>query len=177
MQAPDTAPGSLILASVYVAGHPKTKGSMTPLGNGKMVDKPDSLAWRVLVAERLKTDRAIREITAGCGHEPVQGRVGVQVISYLQPPGFRGDVDPWWKRAMAWIISKLSGDVDKLLRNVLDALSACDESCGARCKKHSGVIWDDSQVWDLYGHKRIAAPGVVPGQQITVWLIPEDASW
>ena len=165
----------VILASVYVAGHPKTKGSMTPLGNGKMVDKPDSLAWRVLVAERLKTDRAIREITAGCGHEPAQGRVGVQVISYLQAP--RSGPSQWWDRARDWIISKLSGDVDKLLRNVLDALSACDESCGARCKKHSGVIGDDSQVWDLYGHKRTASPGVVPGQQITVWLIPEDAPW
>lgn len=163
----------LVLAEVFVSGHPKTKGSLTAVTAKHLRDTPGSELWRICVVDRVRTDMAARSrpwVTY-----PAQGRIGVRVISYLQLPN--PALTNWWERAYAWIMSKLSGDVDKLERNVLDALSACDEKCAKGCRKHAGLIGDDAQVWDLYGHKRLAAPGVVPGQRIMVWQIPEDEPW
>lgn len=170
--------GTVTLVSTFVPGHPKTKGSLTAVTGQHLRDKPSSEKWRVLIVNRVRTDMAIREIGAGTGFAsmyPAQGRIGVQIISYLQASV--GPEPGRLARAWKWILSKLSGDVDKLARNVLDALSACDEGCGKGCKKHAGLIGDDSQVWDLYTHKRLAQPGMIPGQQINVWMIGDGEPW
>lgn len=163
----DTQAGLVILCDVFVPGHAKTKGSMQPLGNGKMVDKPSSRVWRKLIAERVKSHLA----KLGEDHYllvlPYGGRVGVRIVSYAQAPkSAKGLLGVW-----AWLIARAGfGDVDKLARNVLDALS-CEDPDDAH------LIADDSQVVDLYSHKRLAMPGMMVGQQITVWVIPEDAPW
>lgn len=157
----------VILCDVFVPGHAKTKGSMEALGNGKMRDKPSSRVWRKLIAERVKADGIKRLIDYG-PMVPHEGRVGVRIVSYGQTAtGQEG----WLVKAMKWLIARAGfGDVDKFARNVLDALS-CEDPDDAH------LIADDSQVVDLYSHKRLAMPGMMVGQQITVWAIPEDAPW
>jgi hypothetical protein len=155
--------GLVVLCDVFVPGHAKTKGSLEHIGGGQLRDKPSSYRWRKLVAERVRGDFAKR--FAGMAIiPPHEGRVGVRIISYGQT---RGVFERW----AAWLIAKAGfGDVDKLARNVLDALS-CEREDDAH------LIADDSLVVDLYSHKRLALPGMMFGQQITVWVIPEDAPW
>lgn len=169
MMSTEAVAGLRVLVDTFVAGHPKTKGSLTAVTGTYLKDKPSSEAWRRVVVGALLADMAKRQSVGAA-----RGRIGVRVISYLQPGG---DVTNWWEHAQAWILGKLSGDVDKLERNVLDALSACEKGCSPGCKKHAGVIGDDAQVWDLFGHKRLAAPGMMPGQKITVWQISEGEPW
>lgn len=154
---------TVILCDVFVSGHPKTKGSMEALGNGKMRDKPSARVWRKLVAKRVGQDCVKRAPWLS----PHQGRIGVRIVSYMQTAtGQEG----WWEKAKAWLISKLCGDVDKLARCVLDAL-------GCQDKEDAHLIGDDAQVVDLFSHKRLVQPGQMVGQQITVWVVPEDQPW
>jgi hypothetical protein len=158
--------GLLVLCDVFVSGHAKTKGSLEHIGGGQLRDKPSSYKWRKLVAERVKSDLTKRHGVAW-GEEAYNQRVGVRIISYGRPP----EKGSWLQRAKNWLIAKAGfGDVDKFARNVLDALS-CEREDDAH------LIADDSLVVDLYSHKRLALPGMMFGQQITVWAIPEDAPW
>lgn len=189
-----TQVGVLILAECFVSGHPKTKGSLEFVTAKHVREKPGSDRWRKLVADRLRTDALKRSPAkkedrcggctsalclldgcaevriAGRGDEgtsgPYAGRIGVRIVSFLQVPAQpKPALRNWLDHAMEWLVCKFSGDVDKLARNVLDALT------------DSGVIVDDAQVVDLFSHKRLAQPGMMPGQQIQVWAIPESASW
>jgi Holliday junction resolvase RusA-like endonuclease len=142
-----------LLAQVHVSGHPKTKGSLEFVTAKHAREKPGSDRWRKLVADALKRGRI------GDQGVPFPGRVGVSIVSYLQPPlSYR-------ERIVEWLLGRFSGDGDKLTRNVLDALT------------DSGLIVDDGQVWDLYHGKRLAPIGALPGQVIQVWVVPEDAPW
>lgn len=174
MQATDAVTGIVILCDVFVPGHAKTKGSMQPLGNGKMVDKPSSRVWRKLIAERVKGDAAKRHAHGYVAEASMQydGRVGVRIISYGHAGPAKTPTGNWLStRLEAWLIARAGfGDVDKLARNVLDAISSED-------KDDAHLIADDSQVVDLFSHKRLALPGTMVGQQITVWAIPENAPW
>ena len=167
-----------ILAECEVRGHPKTKGSLEHIGNGQLRESVrGSNAWRKMVAERVGADRRRRlwpnplplpDPMLGEVSDPFNGRVGVRVVSYLQPPAavLRRDVEVW----RDWLMSDKSGDVDKLLRNVLDAI-------GCEDKDDAQLIANDGQVWDAMSHKRLAVGGVAPGQLIQIWKIPEDAPW
>lgn len=147
-------PVLMILAEVFVPGHPKTKGSMEHIGGGKLRESvTGSKKWRQLVASQIKGNCA-----PGC----FCGRVGVWITSYLQCPAGQ---DPW-----AWIMGDKSGDTDKLARNVLDAI-------GCESKDDACLIANDAQVWNLMSSKRLAHAGMLPGQQIRVWAIPESEPW
>lgn len=147
------SPALVVLAETFVAGHAKTKGSLTFKG-GRHVEEAvrGSGDWRKLVADSLGR--------ASTGLHAEEGRVGVWITSYLQPYAAKDLLDP-----QGWIMSQRSGDVDKLARNVLDALT------------DSGLIGDDAQVWDVFSSKRLACPGMMPGQQIRVWAIPDGVPW
>lgn len=148
-----TVPVLTVLGEVWVAGHPKTKGSLdfvTKTHVRESVSGSDH--WRKLVAQQLRV--------AHGGRPPFEGRAGVRILSYLQPSRLALERGP-----ESWILGRTSGDVDKLGRNVLDALT------------DSGMIKDDAQVWDLMSCKRLAMPGMLPGQKIQVWAIPEGSGW
>lgn len=144
-----------VLAEVTVMGHPKTKGSLEVVTKTHVREKPGSSRWRALVADRLRADFVQRAVFS----QPCPLRVGVLIVSHLQPP------HTWRERVKEWLVSQFSSDVDKLARNVLDALV------------DAGVIVDDGQVVDLYSHKRLAQPGMMPGQRIQVWITPEGHEW
>lgn len=165
-----TRVGLDILAEVFVNGHAKTKGSLTVVdaGKGHLREKPGTDAWRDMVSRKV---RAYAEDATGlAGFEPFPGRVGVWIVTYMQREVYlagskTGGLPAWLERMKAWLISPLCGDVDKLARCVLDALT------------DSGVIVDDAQVVDLTSSKRICMPGSLPGQMIKVYAIPDERPW
>lgn len=144
----------VMLAETYVSGHPKTKGSLEVVTTKHVREKPGSARWRAIVADALRRDFAKR---GECG--PYAERVGILIVSYLQPP------QTWRQRMAEWMLGQYSSDADKLARNVLDA--AVD----------AGVIVDDGQVVDLYSHKRLCSIGSIPGQRIQIWATPKEHEW
>lgn len=153
----------MILAEFWVPGIPRTKGSLTSQGNGRLVDTPLSKSWRALVAERAfndSRDRKLRRLLLnpdGTWDDVYSGFVIVEITSFTPD-----DV----------------GDVDKLARNVLDAISL---NCkGERDRHCAGVIRDDVQVVRLQSDRFACATGELPGQYVRVtvfgeWELQESA--
>lgn len=110
----------------WVPGPPKTKGSLDVVNSGRgggrpvLQDSPASKRWRKLVA--YLAEQAKRDATQGF---PLDCAVAVDLAFVLSG-------DPTAPR---------SGDLDKLYRNVLDALT------------DAGVYEDDVQVVRLSGSK------------------------
>lgn len=106
---------------IFVPGGAKTKGSQTWMGPGRVVQSVEgSTAWAIMVAEVARQ--------AWAGRPALTGALWSSLAFVL--PG-----DP---------IAPRAGDLDKLIRNVWDALQPCGSKCpGAGCKKHAGVIADD----------------------------------
>lgn len=104
-----------VLAAVWVPGVPRTQGSMTHIGKGRMQHSDSLVAWRTLVRDELR-----------------------QYV--LSPSGFFGDGLPWLGPVAVrciFVRADGKGDIDKLARAVLDALT------------ESRVIVDDLQVVTL----------------------------
>lgn len=86
-----------LLCAIWAPGVPRTKGSL----DRRMQDTPQSKAWRRLVAEEVKRDMRVRGQVLDVPN-PFQGPVVVRCV-FVRPDDI--------------------GDVDKLARNVLDAIS------------------------------------------------------
>lgn len=118
-----------VLADVWVPGSPKTKGSLTRgRGGGMRESVLGSTTWRLLVAERVRGWRKVHGLTV-----PYDGPVVVSAFFCLT-------ADP---------IAKGAGDLDKLVRNVLDA-------CAADAKRkaaNGGAYVNDNQVVSLQASK------------------------
>lgn len=126
------------MMTVWVPGQPKTKGSMTARPNGSMRENVvGSKRWRMLMASKFRQEWA--------GREPLQLRVMVNCLWMLP-------VDP---------IAVRSGDIDKLVRNLLDALT------------DAAVYRDDVQVARLITEK--VGPRPSPGVWVSVEELPR--SW
>lgn len=147
----------LVLCEAWIPGHAKTKGSLEHIGGGKMRESvTGSKTWRQLAA------RMVKPFVNG---EPYRGRVGVLVTSFLKPPERMS-----LAQAREWILGDKSGDADKLLRNVCDAIG-CEDKDDAR------LILNDGQVSPGVSYKRLAYGGSLPGQMIRVWAVPESEPW
>jgi len=160
----------VILVDTFVAGQPKTKGSMSVRNRstGALAESvAGSSRWRALVAGAVRDDYARRWVErtcagpAGrcshpraftCGSPPMPYGEGVFVWA-----SFRLPVDPLQVRA---------GDLDKLLRNVLDALA----SDARNPKYNGGVIFNDNQVVTIVSEK--LGPASEPGLQLRVTTGP-----
>lgn len=143
---------------VTVPGIPITEGSLRHVGGGRMV--PDS--------ERLKPWRDAVTLLARSGwrgRPTLAGPVEVHVLFALPKPVTAPktwreqprEQYPIWR-------GRNSGDTDKLIRAVLDGLTAAQ------------VYRDDVQVTDVVGRKRFAdGPGchlAKPGAHILLWPLP-----
>jgi hypothetical protein len=127
----------------WVPGPPKTKGSLTPraprchccdackgyVGTPQLRDSVGSGRWRKLVA--YAAEQAKRDVDPW-GAWPLSGLIGVDLTF-----GLLGDP-----------VAPGAGDLDKLYRNVLDALT------------DAGVYEDDVQVVRLSGSKSQDESGV-----------------
>ena len=127
-----------VLAAVWVPGVPRTQGSMTSVGRGKMVHSDALVAWRSLVRDELIRGARLSE-TMDAGM--YLGPVAVRCIFV------RGDG---------------KGDIDKLARAVLDALT------------ESRVIADDVQVVTLRCDRVNAVWGRNDGAFVLVATVDES---
>lgn len=114
-----------LITRTFIPGQPKTKGSMTPIGNGRMTQTvPGSEQWARIVKYGVQADRRNRGLTV-----PAQGAVSVDLVFAIHP----GAMAP----VVGLPVRARSGDVDKLARNILDALT------------EAGAIQDDVLVAKL----------------------------
>lgn len=120
----------------WVPGPPKTKGSMRVVNASRAVlaDSPASKRWRQLVAYEALRAVADAVVDPDGKSFPLDKSVPVAVDLTF---GLSGDV-----------LRSGAGDLDKLYRNVLDALT------------DAGVYEDDVQVVRLSGSKSEGEPGV-----------------
>lgn len=132
--------------TVVVHGVPAAQGSKRHVGNGRMVEMSKRLGpWRAAIAEAI--------VEAGWQRDPIlTGPVWVDLTFYLPRPkhhyGTGRNADRLKPNAPVWV-STAVGDIDKLCRAVLDAIT------------HAGAWRDDSQVAYLAAEKHYAEqPGV-----------------
>lgn len=123
-----------VVTDVWVPGRPATKGSLdlAPRAGGGTYARESvvgSKDWRRLVAQAVREDRAERGLT-----EPTLSAVGVRTLFVLPVP--IGVMAAWPTELVSglWPSMARVGDVDKLTRNVLDAL------------QDAGAYKDDTQV-------------------------------
>jgi hypothetical protein len=147
---------SVVLAEVFVPGRPRPKGSMRCEGphHHMSEDNPHSKPWRRCMAVALVGDRDFRR---GGGSRDVKRypyAVDVSVVAFFEPGGAAA-----CGARMAPTSTYDGGDVDKLARNVLDALQ--DDAHGS-----PAVLADDSQVVGLYSEAVFTDR---PGEQ-GIWI-------
>lgn len=169
----------MILVDVWVAGRPKTKGSMTIRPNGSAYESViGSPTWRALMAGAVKDDYRRRHagINGDTVPGPHPGPVAVYVAAHLPPPEDPGPGGyairrTWFAKALqmlttwGWPVWDQSGDLDKLARNVLDAIG----STAKNAKYRGGAITDDVLVCSLVASKHVAGDaGRPPGVSIQI---------
>jgi hypothetical protein len=137
----------MIIVDVFVPGTPKTKGSLDITRRGYVTENvAGSVRWRCLVAERVRAWRTAQRFDV-----PSSGPVRVDLTCWLPVPAWVGDDDMTTYLAATWVNS---GDVDKLARNVLDALSVAPVSASTTDrKKYAGAYVDDRLVQTLVVRK------------------------
>lgn len=117
----------------FVPGVPAPKGSMRYVGNGRMIEQVKaSVPWRERVNEHVLRAGEVM----GYAHsktDPVE-----VTLRFIVPR-------PKNAKRRLWPFTRGSGDVDKLSRNVLDAISDT--------RKAPGVLRDDSCVVMLHASK------------------------
>lgn len=154
--------------STFVPGRPRTKGSLKPqqvrggggvlTGRVRLVDTPQSKRWRRTVAKHVKA----------LGWAPIEGPCVVEAIFWFDPAEV--GLDPLTLGPDDYPTHEHIGDLDKLMRNVLDALQVDDTGEGNGAE----VFADDRQVvafgesckrWALTQH------GHVAGMSLRVWSV------
>ena|SRR5688572_7493469 len=142
----------MIIVDVFVPGAAKTKGSMEVRNRATGAMKESvagSSRWRALMAQAVRDDIAMRQPPVAELRSPYPGAVSVTVEAYLAPPLVHV-VSPW-----TWPVWNRAGDLDKLVRNVLDAIGSTSKNP----KMNGGAIVDDNLVC------RIVATKVVAGER------------
>lgn len=136
-----------VLVEVFVPGRPRPKGSMRCKGANHHMeeDNPESKPWRRQMAAALVLDRDRRRIQqdARCAYP---GEVDVSIVAFFPERGPK------------------PGDVDKLARNVLDALQ--DSVAGS-----PAVLADDAQVVGLFSERTWVDDEVLQGVWIRVTTV------
>lgn len=133
------APASQLITDVWISGQPRPKGSMRLQGRRMVQSSSGSTDWQRLMSAAVRADMARR------GTMMVGPAAGAMVST-------------------RFVMRKGSqfGDSDKLLRNVLDALT--------------GVAYvDDVQVVTGNYARVLEMPGVPPGAHVVVHRIDLDA--
>lgn len=128
------APADLVIT---VHGQPKPKGSLKHVGHGRLVEQvAGSKPWRTAVAEAARA-----AMLCGPGNSipvvlpPLTGPLLVDITHTVAKPKSAP------KRKVTFPVTRSSGDVDKLARNALDALT------------DAKAFGDDSQVLEVRSRK------------------------
>ncbi len=157
-----------IIGRLWVQGRPRTKGSLKCLGSSAVSkhvlveDHKLSKPWRNTMTNAVRA--LIAEYMRDSGPlswEPYAGAVEVRLTFFFEREiGVSGNVVPSSQSAYPYAMT--IGDLDKLDRNVLDALVG------------GGLIADDRYVCRIVSDKRWAAKGNPGGVQIHVLRYPAD---
>jgi Holliday junction resolvase RusA-like endonuclease len=134
--------------TLFVPGWPVTQGSMSHVGGGRLAHPKKLRPWRDSIRLMARNTAA----RTGFHHLPEQP-VMVDVAFYLPR---RGAADLGRK----WPTVRSAGDLDKLERAVLDALSTIGHE--------TGILTDDSAVVSLRSRKWYANDDNPPGVVIRV---------
>ena len=139
----------------FVPGKPATQGSKSYMGKGIMVDSNKNLKyWRSDVRT------ACQQSVPGQGWDTGQPMKVILNFIFPRPKGhFRSNGITLKPNAPMFPISRLNGDVDKLSRAILDAMT---------CIAYD----DDSNVVDLQAKKSYCFPNETQGAWITVQAMP-----
>lgn len=156
----------MILANLTVAGRARTKGSLDFVrrANGSSYVKennPLSKPWRALVA-RAAREYQLAEFGSLLRHE---GPVEVRCVFFL-PREESVNGGPVPSSATEWPVSITTGDTDKLLRNVGDALLTPARKADAPYT--SALLKDDSQIVRWHGLKIWVDEGEEPQTRVLV---------
>lgn len=155
----------MIIVDVWVPGAAKTKGSMVVRNRATGAMKESvvgSSQWRALMAQAVRDDldRRWNHPFADMlwGGLPYAGAVSVTVVAHLAPPA------SWLDSLFAtvtttWPIWERAGDLDKIVRNVLDALGSKSKNS----KMNGNAIVDDNLVCRLVAEKHVAEKHVAGG--------------
>lgn len=141
----------MILANLTVSGRARTKGSLDfvrrPNGSSYVKENnPESKPWRAKVASASR-EYQLAEFGA---LRRFDGAVEVRCVFFLpRTESVNGGLVP--TSATAWPTSIVTGDTDKLLRNVGDALLKPARKSDAPYT--SALIEDDSQIVSWFGLK------------------------
>lgn len=140
------------LLDIWVPGLPRPKGSLRPVGKigqkARLVEQVDPHGiWR----NTIRTAAVVQVPALVISAYP--GPVTAQVTFYFPAPK---------KPRHPWPTTRSSGDLDKLCRNVFDALQA---------KTGAGVIADDSQIITVTATK-LYADDRGPGARIRLTPYP-----
>lgn len=174
--APAGAVSIVTLCRVWVPGTPRTKGHLDVVNAGgttktgkrraaHVEESPESVRWRMMIVDRVRQDMRAREALPAHYYSqtgqpdpeyPYLGPVGV-TAQFFQPITPE-QLDEGRKVAG-------SGDLDTLMRNVLDALSVNKKDPA----KGAGLIRDDMQVTTIAADKFAAADPGHAGLQLHVW--------
>lgn len=147
----------------FVAGIPRPKGSLKPqavrggggriTGRTRLVDSDNSKRWRRTMAKHFAEFRTVAM--------PLPGPVVVSAVFYFDRNDYLVADDSQWPD------HPHIGDLDKLLRNLLDALQVDDTGEG----NGAAIIKDDRQVVKFIEPtgKWWASPGESAGVAVEVW--------
>lgn len=139
------------LFELVVEGRPRTKGSMRHVGRGRMVEDIDNGAWRETVTYRA---------AQAAGRGRWSALVGVPVAIDLAFTVTRPASTP---ASQLCPITRSSGDVDKLVRLIFDALT------------DARIVGDDSQFVELHTRKCYpnSHPKALPaaGVRLALWAL------
>lgn len=152
----------MIITEVWVPGNPRTKGSLTAKG-GHAKDSVQSSRWRALMAEQVRRDIARRmshdlDMRGQTLRRPYESAVDVELVAFLSVPAAVTTAVALFEGGSAQSSPAIwhnAGDVDKLARNVLDAIANDAKSA----IMNGGAIVNDNQVVRLVAEKYAAAPG------------------
>ncbi len=142
-----------VIVTFNVNGMPKTKGSMRYVGGRMIEGNHGSKQWRDIVTT------AAFDAIGGIGEKLPNG-FPVEGVSLHLDATFRFHRPK--SRRRGGPITRSTGDLDKLLRNILDAL------------QDAGVIGDDAQFTSCTASKRYVGESTMPGVAIVVTRLPEE---
>jgi len=125
---------------------PATQGSKRAMPNGILLETNKRLRpWRSHI-----TDAALQT-----NHPLTTAPVSITITFRFLRPRSHFNKSGLSSKAPSHLTSKQKGDIDKLSRAILDALTG-------------SLLYDDSQVVQLSAHKRYICPGELPGALITI---------
>jgi Holliday junction resolvase RusA-like endonuclease len=161
-----------VIARLFVAGRPRTKGSLKPIhirgGKGRPCrvslteDHEQAAVWKRAMIQAIGNMRVGKLELA----EPYSGPVEVHAFWRFEREletgaKRRSDRQVWPSHDTEWPTAMDIGDEDKLRRNLLDALT------------QSGLLADDRLVVGGMNYKRWCLPEEKPGVEFVVRVAPE----